>query len=152
MVSTSKVFKKCADPCSRYLQEQEMRMKDEEVEIESSHSSCPAYAELLEVMERAMARLDLPWKRAKKVAPWGRLDECYLSDHSPPAQVSLPFLPDLHVEIKKAWKSQFSSLIHRFQHTSYVNIEGMHENGYEKTPPYWRDASLLSLYGRDIFS
>lgn len=68
--------------------------EDEEVETESSHSSCPAYAELLEVMERAMERLDLPWKWAKKMAPWGNLDECYLSDHSPPAQVSLPFISD----------------------------------------------------------
>ncbi len=31
----------------------------EAVETESSHSSCSAYDELLEVMERATARLDL---------------------------------------------------------------------------------------------
>ncbi len=74
----------------------------EEVETEPSHSSCPAYDELLEVMECAMARLDLPWKRAKMVAPRGRLDECYLSGHNPPARVSLPFLPDLHAEVEKA--------------------------------------------------
>ncbi|XP_016348593.1 trypsin-like [Sinocyclocheilus anshuiensis] len=65
--------------------EQEMADEDEEVETESSHSSCPAYSELLEVMERATARLDLPWKRVKKVAPRGCLDERYLSDHNPPA-------------------------------------------------------------------
>ncbi len=41
----------------------------EAVETESSHSSCSAYDELLEVMERATARLDLAWKRAKMVAP-----------------------------------------------------------------------------------
>ncbi|KAL0172255.1 hypothetical protein M9458_032566, partial [Cirrhinus mrigala] len=67
---------------------------DEEMESESSQTSCPAYDELLEIMERATAMLDLPWKQVKKVAPWGRLD--FLSDHNPPAQVSLPFLPDLH--------------------------------------------------------
>ncbi len=74
-----------------------MSDEDEEVETESSQSSCPTYDELLEVMDRATARLDLPWKRAKKVVPRGHLDERYLSSHSPPAQVSLPFLPDLHV-------------------------------------------------------
>ncbi len=45
--------------------------KGEEAEAEPAHSSCPAYDELLKVMERATARLkkkkkkDLPWKRAK---------------------------------------------------------------------------------------
>ncbi len=33
----------------------------EEVETEPSQSSCPAYDELLEVMECATARLNLPW-------------------------------------------------------------------------------------------
>ncbi len=38
--------------------EQEMA-EDEDVQTESSQISCPAYEELLEVMERATARLDL---------------------------------------------------------------------------------------------
>ncbi len=79
----------------------------EAVETESSHSSCSAYDELLEVMERATARLDLTWKRAKMVAPRGHLDERYLSGHNPPApRVSLPFLPDLHTEVEKEWKKK----------------------------------------------
>ncbi len=32
-------------------------------------------------------------------------------------------------------KEQFVSHIHRFQHTSYADIEGMRENGYERMPP-----------------
>ncbi len=68
-------------------------------------------------------------------APLGRLDERYLSSHNPPAQVSLPFLPDLHTEVEKEWKKPFSSLIHRFQHTTYANIVGMCESGYERMPP-----------------
>ncbi len=107
----------------------------EEFETEPSQSSCPAYEELLEVMERATARLDLPWERTKMAAPRGRLDERYLSGHNPPAQVSLPFLPDLHTEVEKEWKKPFSSRIHRFQHTSYANIVGMRESGYERMPP-----------------
>ncbi len=66
--------------------EQEMA-EGEEVETESSQISCPAYVELLEVMERATARLDLPWERTKMAVPRGRLDERYLSGHKRPAQV-----------------------------------------------------------------
>ncbi len=59
----------------------------------------------------------------------------YLSGHNRSAWVSLPFLPDLHEEVEKEWKKPFSSRIHRFQNTSYANIEGMHENAYEGMPP-----------------
>ncbi len=76
----------------------------EEAETELSQTSCPAYEELLEVMERATARLHLPWERTKMAAPPGRLDERYLSGHKPLAQVSLPFLPDLHTEVEREWK------------------------------------------------
>ncbi len=97
-------------------------------------------------MERATARLDLPWKRTKMVAPRGRLDKRYLSGHNPPAQWSLPFLPDLHTEVEKEWKRPFSSRIHRFQHTSNANIEGMRESGYERVPPIEETlASYLSM-------
>ncbi len=44
------------------------------------------------------------------------------------------------------------SCIHRFQHTSYPDIEGMHENGYEGMPPGQEMIASLSLCGRDILS
>ncbi len=79
-------------------------------------------------------------------APPGRLDERYLSGHKPPAQVSLPFLPDLHTEVEREWKKPFSSRIHRFQHTSYANIARMRESGYERMPPVEETlASYLSM-------
>ncbi len=62
---------------------------------------------------------------------------------APPARVSLPFLPDLHAEVEREWKKPFSSRIHRFQHTSYADIEGMRENGYEGMPPV---EELLASY------
>ncbi len=52
-----------------YAQEEQEMSEGEEVETEPVQSSCPAYDELLEVMERTMARLDWPWNRAKMVAP-----------------------------------------------------------------------------------
>ncbi len=48
-----------------YAQEEQEMFEGEEVETEPSQSSCPAYEELLEVMERATARFDLPWERTK---------------------------------------------------------------------------------------
>ncbi len=48
-----------------YAQEEQEMFEGEEVETEPSQSSCPAYEELLEVMECATARLDLPWERTK---------------------------------------------------------------------------------------
>ncbi|KAL0173531.1 hypothetical protein M9458_029499, partial [Cirrhinus mrigala] len=136
-----------SDPAtSALLQEEQEMLEGEEAEAEPSLISCPAYEELLEVMDRATARLDLPWKRAREVAPRGRLNERYLSDHSLPAQVSLPFLPDLHTEIEKVWKRPHSSRIHNFPHSNYANIEGMREHGYQRLPPVEETlASYLSL-------
>ncbi len=60
--------------------------------------------------------------------------------------MSLPILPDLHTEVEKEWKKLFSSRIHRFQHTSYANIIGMHESSYERMPPIEEMlASYLSM-------
>ncbi|KAL0152305.1 hypothetical protein M9458_052028 [Cirrhinus mrigala] len=139
-----------SDPAASALlgpsQEEQEMLEDEEAEAEPSLISCPAYEELLEVMDRATVRLDLPWERAREVAPRGRLDERYLSDHNLPAQVSLPFLPELHTEIEKVWKRQFSSRIHNFPHSNYANIEGMREHGYQKMPPVEETlASYLSV-------
>ncbi len=129
-----------------YAQKEQEISEDEEAETELSQTSCPAYEELLEVMEHATARLHLPWERTKMAAPPGRLDERYLSGHKPRAQVSLPFLPDLHTEVEREWKKTFSSRIHRFQHTSYANIARMRESGYERMPPVEETlASYLSM-------
>ncbi len=44
------------------------------------------------------------------------------------------------------------SHIHRFQHTSYADINGMRENGYEGMPPVQEIIASLSRCGRDILS
>ncbi len=53
-----------SDPAASALlgsAQEELKMSEgEEAETEPSQSSCPAYDELLEVMQRATARLDLP--------------------------------------------------------------------------------------------
>ncbi len=129
-----------------YAQEEQEMSEREDVETELSQDSCPAYEELLDVMERATARLDLPWERTKMAAPRGCLDERFLPGHKTAAQVNLPFLPDLHTEVEKEWKKPFSARIHKFQRNSYANIAGMRENGYERMPPVEETlASYLSM-------
>ncbi len=49
-------------------------------------------------------------------------------------------------------EKNFFSHIDRFQHTSYADIEGMRENGYEGMPPVQEMIASLSLCGRDILS
>ncbi len=49
------------------------------------------------------------------------------------------------MRVEKEWKKLFSH-IHSFQHTSYADIEGMRENGYEGMPPVQETiASYLSV-------
>ncbi|ROL46692.1 hypothetical protein DPX16_12585 [Anabarilius grahami] len=132
---------KSSDPAASALlalspREQEVAVKEEEGEpSETSKPPCPAYAELLEVIERTSGRLQLPWERIKKGTTRGRLGERFLSNHNPAAPVSLPFLPDLHVEIEKAWKKPYSARIHRHQQANFVDVEGMSQHGYVLMPP-----------------
>ncbi len=49
--------------------------------------------------------------------------------------MSLPFFINLDVEVEKELGKAIFSRIHRFQHTSYADTEGMRENGYEGMPP-----------------
>ncbi|ROK87097.1 hypothetical protein DPX16_10237 [Anabarilius grahami] len=110
--------------------EQEMALEEEAGEPAApSRPPCPAYAELLEIMERASGRLQLPWERVRKTTGHGRLDEWFLSDHNPITPVSLPFLPDLHVEIDRAWKNLYSARIHRQQQANFADVEELSQNG-----------------------
>ncbi|KAL0199471.1 hypothetical protein M9458_008011, partial [Cirrhinus mrigala] len=115
-----------SDPAASALlgpsQEEQEMLEGEEAEAEPFLISCPAYEELLEVMDRTTVRLDLPWNAIFLII-------------TSQAQVSLPFLPDLHTEIEKVWRRPFSSRIHNFPHFNYANIEGMREHGYQRMPP-----------------
>ncbi|ROL53170.1 hypothetical protein DPX16_23789 [Anabarilius grahami] len=112
-------------------QEQVMAVEEEASEVASfSRPPCPAYAELLEVMERAAGRLQLPWQREREETARGRRDERFLSGHNPVTPVSLPFLPDLHVEIEKAWKNPFSARIHTHQRSNFADVEGLRQHGW----------------------
>ncbi|ROI81362.1 hypothetical protein DPX16_14791 [Anabarilius grahami] len=129
-----------SDPAASALlasspREQEMANEEEAGEpAETSKPPCPAHAELLEVMERGSGRLQLPWERVKKGAARGRLDERFLSGHNTVAPVSLPFLPDLHVEIEKAWKNPYLARIHQHQRANFSDVEGLSQHGSDAGP------------------
>ncbi|ROI15326.1 hypothetical protein DPX16_12878 [Anabarilius grahami] len=126
-------------------QEQALAMEEEASEAASfPRPSCPAYAELLEVMERAAGRLQLPWQREREETARGRLDERFLSGHNPVTPVSLPFLPDLHVEIEKAWKNPFSARIHTHQRNNFADVEGLRRHGR-----FLRGVKAGSAYSKD---
>ncbi|ROL45341.1 hypothetical protein DPX16_3673 [Anabarilius grahami] len=115
--------------------EQAMAVEEEAGETASfSRPPCSAYTELLEVMERAAGRLQLPWERVRRETARDRLDERFLSDHNPVTPVSLPFLPDLHVEIEKAWKSPYSARIHAHQRGNFADVEGLRQHGSDSGP------------------
>ncbi|ROI62448.1 Retrotransposon-derived protein PEG10 [Anabarilius grahami] len=115
----------------------EQEMAEEEVGESTAPLRPPytAYTELLEVMECAAGRLQLPWERVRKEPVRGRLDEWFLSDHNPATPGSLPFLPDLHVEIERAWKTPYSAQIYRHQRASFAEVEGLGQYGYTAMPP-----------------
>ncbi|XDV17755.1 hypothetical protein PO909_023574 [Leuciscus waleckii] len=124
-------------PATDALQDGQVMDEEEVIQVdpEPSQPPCPVYAELLDVMERATDRLQLPWRRVRGEVARGRLDDRFLPGRRPPAQASLPFLPDLHTEIERAWKNPYSARIHRHQRASFADVEGIGEYGYVSMPP-----------------
>ncbi len=139
-----------SDPAVSALLASSQDEQEEAVEIDdvSEHSqpACPTYDELLDVMSHATEKLDLPWKREP---PRGRLDECFLSGHNRSACTSLPFLPDLHTEVRRAWGKPYSARIH-YSQANYADVEGMQEYGYASMPSiedrHWLAISRLVRY------
>ncbi|KAL0165643.1 hypothetical protein M9458_037487, partial [Cirrhinus mrigala] len=86
----------------------------EEVDVvsvdEAAAPQFPQYEELLEVVTRAVAKLNIDWPAEPLVEPQkSKLDERFLRSRPPPARRSLPFFPDLHTEVSRSWNSPFSS-------------------------------------------
>ncbi len=127
-------FDPAASALLGYAQEEQEMSEGEEAEAEPAQSSCPAYDELLEVMERATARLDLPWKRAK-MAPRGKKKLINKKN------IYFFFL-----------KTRFPLASIGFSIPVMLTLRGCVETAM-RDAPCGRDAiSLLSLCGRDILS
>ncbi len=109
----------------------------EEVDVGSaeyfSPSLSPQYEDLVEVVTRAVAKLNIDWPAKHQVEPQrGKLDERFLRFKTPPPHRSLPFFPDLHTE--RSWVRPFSARLFIPSSDYYGNVAGTSERGYRAMP------------------
>ncbi|KAI2654011.1 Aspartate--tRNA(Asp/Asn) ligase [Labeo rohita] len=121
----------------------------EEVESEcvevAPHS--PQYEELLEVVTRAVAKLNIDWPAEKQAEPQrSKLDERFLCNRPPSSHRSLPFFPDLHTEVSRSWVKPFSARLFVPVSDYYGNVAGTTECGYRAIP--WVEQTLASYLSR----
>ncbi|KAI2661423.1 Transposon Ty3-G Gag-Pol polyprotein [Labeo rohita] len=103
----------------------------EEVDVESvgdvQAPSFPQYEELLEVVTRAVAKLNIDWPPESLVEPQtSKLDE---STPEP-----FLFFPDLHTEVSRSWNNPFSSRLFIPASYNYGHVGGLDERGYRAMP------------------
>ncbi len=110
----------------------------EEEDVESTGFSptlSPQYEELLEVVTRAVAKLNINWPADDQTEKQqSKLDERFLRSKSLPLRQSLPFFPDLHTEVSRSWKNHFSSCLFIPASDYYGNVAGLSECGYRTMP------------------
>ncbi len=95
----------------------------------------PQYEELLEVVTRAVAKLNINWPADDQTEKQrSKLDERFLLSKSLPLRRSLPFFPDLHTEVSRSWKNPFSSRLFIPASDYYGNVAGLSECGYRTMP------------------
>lgn len=77
-------------------------------DIEDSPPLSPAHEEPLEVVTRAVNKLNIDWPVEKQETQRkSKLDECFLQIRAPPPHWGLPFFPDLYTEVSRSWKRHF---------------------------------------------
>ncbi len=110
----------------------------EEEDVESADYSpiqSQQYEELLEVVTRAVAKLNIDWPADDQTEKQRRkLDERFLHSKSLPLRRSLPFFPDLHTEVSRSWKNPFSFRLFIPASDYYGNVAGLRECGYRAMP------------------
>ncbi|KAL0161370.1 hypothetical protein M9458_045095, partial [Cirrhinus mrigala] len=111
----------------------------EEVDVESVEDVqapvFPQYEELLEVVTRVVAKLNIDWPPESVVEPQtSKLDERFLRSRPPSARRSLPFFPDLHTEVSRSWNNPFSSRLFIPASYNYGHVGGLDERGYRAMP------------------
>ncbi len=67
------------------------------------------FEELLEVVTRAVAELNIDWPAEKECqeCPKIKLDERFLRSKSPPLRRGLPFFPDLYTGVSRSWNKPY---------------------------------------------
>ncbi|KAL0187634.1 hypothetical protein M9458_014733, partial [Cirrhinus mrigala] len=95
----------------------------------------PQYEELLEVVTRALAKLNISWPAEEESTPQrSKLDERFLRSKNSPPRRSLPFFPDLHDEISRSWVRPFSTRLFVPASDYYGNVVGLDERAYKAMP------------------
>ncbi|XP_060741844.1 uncharacterized protein LOC132856323 [Tachysurus vachellii] len=117
------------------------------------------FEELLEVVSRAVGRLNLDWPEEEVSVARSKLDDRFLtSGRRPPARRRLPFFPDLHAEVSRSWKNPFAARVFSPAMSDYSAIIGLESHGYGAMPrveetlagylspasPAWRRPALPS--------
>ncbi len=94
------------------------------------------FEELLEVVTRAVAKLNIDWptEKDKQERPKSKLDERFLHPKSLPPRRGLPFFPDLHTEVSRSWDKPYSARLFSPNVSHYSNVVGLNERGYGKIP------------------
>jgi len=88
------------------------------------HTVTHTQEELLEVVTRAVARLNLDWPASEQESckAKSKLDERFLPSRSQPPKRGLPFFPDVHTEVSKSWIRPASFRVFNPATSEYSNI------------------------------
>ncbi|ROL54789.1 hypothetical protein DPX16_23773 [Anabarilius grahami] len=105
-------------------------------ETEDSPLHSPASEELMEVLTRAVAKLNIDWPAEKQEQQTkSKLDESFLLSRSAlPPRRALPFFPDLQTEVSRSWKRPMSYRVFTPQTSTYSNVVGTRKHGYGAMP------------------
>jgi hypothetical protein len=125
-----------------------------EGDLQEAHThtqTAPSYNELLEVVTRAVAKLNISWPQERQEERVrSKLDERFLQHRAHPPRRSLPFFPDLHNELCKSWNKPFSARLSNPPMLNYSDIMGVRENGYGMMPRV--EEALASYLSPDLAS
>ncbi len=104
-------------------------------DTEDSPPQSRAYEELVEVVMRAVEKLNIDWPAEREdVRSRGKLDERFLPSRAQPQRRGLPFFPDLHTEVWRSWEKPVSYRVYSTQTSHYSSILNKNEHGNGEMP------------------
>ncbi|XP_056607200.1 uncharacterized protein LOC130425144 [Triplophysa dalaica] len=114
---------------------EEVSSAGRQVGAEAGQTPLIAYEDLVQVIARAVAKLNLDWPDEQGQVVQSKLDDRYFTESQvqPPCR-NLPFFPDLHTELSKTWKNPYSAHAFKPSTSIYSSIVGLQEHGYGAMP------------------
>ncbi len=110
-----------------------------ESERDRSDSEGPAkdlQEELIRVMNKAVQELELSWNPPEEPTK-SKLDSWYFrsSRRQVDPRTSVPFFPDVHDQLVKAWSAPQSARVHSATQAMFSHVDGAEAHGYVRMPP-----------------